>query len=177
MKTLATIGLALALGVAACGGAAEETAEQPAAATTMPAPTLTTRGVVTTTSSADVAEEPIVEETTAPTTTTTEPGGEEVAEPVISHPDADVAIAMTDLAARFEFAADDISLVSAEEVTWRDGSLGCPLPDMSYTQALVNGRRIVLAAGGAQYNYHSGAGREPFFCAKPAEPIGDGTDL
>lgn len=170
----------MALVVAACGGAsdderAEQPAAQPAADTTTTVPPLTTLAEITTTTSADVAEEPIVEETSVPTTT--EPGEEEVTEPVISHPDVDVAIAMNDLAARFGFGADNISLVSAEEVTWRDGSLGCPLPDMSYTQALVNGRRIVLEAGGAQYNYHSGAGREPFYCAKPSEPLGDGEDL
>jgi hypothetical protein len=40
---------------------------------------------------------------------------------------------------------------------------------MRYTQALVNGSRIVLETDGRQYFYHQGAGRAPFWCENPAE--------
>jgi hypothetical protein len=48
-----------------------------------------------------------------------------------------------------------ITLLRAEAVTWRDGSLGCPQPGMMYTQALVPGYRVVLEAGGRQLDYHA----------------------
>jgi len=37
-------------------------------------------------------------------------------------------------------------LVSAEAVTWADGSIGCPQPGMLYPQALVPGYRVELRA-------------------------------
>jgi hypothetical protein len=60
-----------------------------------------------------------------------------------------------------------VTVVSSSEVTWPDGSLGCPEPGMNYTQALVQGSRIVLEAGGKQYHYHSGGTRPPFLCTNP----------
>jgi hypothetical protein len=40
---------------------------------------------------------------------------------------------------------------------------------MSYTQALVDGQRIVLEVDGARYEYHSGAHRPPFLCEDPSQ--------
>jgi len=37
-------------------------------------------------------------------------------------------------------------VVSAEAVTWADGSIGCPQPGMLYPQALVPGYRVELRA-------------------------------
>ena len=81
--------------------------------------------------------------------------------------------AKADLAQRLGVQPAQVKLVSAEEVTWRDGSLGCPQPGMRYTQALVNGSRIVLESGGKKYEYHSGGRRGPFLCTNP-EPPTDG---
>lgn len=67
-------------------------------------------------------------------------------------------------------------MVSVEEVTWRDGSLGCPQPERRYTQALVNGSRIVLRYGAAVFAYHQGGLRPPFYCANPVAPLGDPSD-
>lgn len=78
-----------------------------------------------------------------------------------------VETALTDLATRLELDQAEIEVVSVEEVTWRDGSLGCPEPGMFYTQALVDGTRIVLAARGRRYHYHSGGHRAPFLCEHP----------
>jgi len=78
-------------------------------------------------------------------------------------PDA-VATAMADLAAHLGVSVDVIDWVSQEEVEWPDGSLGCPQPDMSYIQKIVNGSLIVFEVGGVRYEYHSGGGREPFLC-------------
>lgn len=75
-----------------------------------------------------------------------------------------VEVAMADLAQRLGVAADAIDVVEVEAVTWPDGSLGCPQPDMAYTQVPQDGLRIRLRAGGETYAYHSGGGREPFLC-------------
>ena len=48
---------------------------------------------------------------------------------------------------------DQVVVVSAEEVTFPDGSLGCPQPGMVYTQALVDGYKIVAEAGGKTYDF------------------------
>jgi hypothetical protein len=61
-------------------------------------------------------------------------------------------------------AADAIELVKAETVTWPDGSLGCPRPDMGYTQALVPGYRIRLRAHGALLDYHAGRSGRLVLC-------------
>ena len=89
-----------------------------------------------------------------------------------SQPRADSlsALAVTDLASRLGIPEGNIEVLSEENVTWRDGSLGCPRPGMMYTQALVEGSRIVLRAGGRDYSYHSGAGKPPFYCEDPVSP-------
>ena len=88
--------------------------------------------------------------------------------PVVTDP---VAFAIDDLAARLSVAADAIALVRVEEVDWPDGSLGCPQPDMRYTQALVNGSFIQLSVDGQLYNYHSGGRRAPFLCTSKNEVL------
>lgn len=55
-------------------------------------------------------------------------------------------------------------LVSAEAVTWNNGALGCPKPGMNYTQALVDGMRVVVTAGGEAYDYRFGSGDSPVLC-------------
>lgn len=79
---------------------------------------------------------------------------------------ADLAIA--DMSSRFKIEKEDIKIVRAEYVTWRDSSAGCPRPDMQYLQVLTSGSRIVLKAGDKIYHYHSGGSRPPFYCAKPS---------
>ncbi|WP_433158651.1 hypothetical protein [Kribbella sp. CA-247076] len=75
--------------------------------------------------------------------------------------------AKADLVKRLGIEANQVTVVSAGEVTWPDGSLGCPEPGMNYTQALVPGSRVVLEAGGKEYHYHSGGTRPPFLCTNP----------
>jgi hypothetical protein len=75
--------------------------------------------------------------------------------------------AKADLAKRLGVEAAQVTVVSSNEVTWPDGSLGCPEPGMNYTQALVPGARIILEAAGKQYHYHSGGTRPPFLCENP----------
>jgi hypothetical protein len=68
-------------------------------------------------------------------------------------------------------AIDEVRIVTAEEVTWSDGSLGCPQPGMAYTQALVAGYRVVLEIGGDELNFHAAQGGEFFFCEDPHPPV------
>lgn len=75
--------------------------------------------------------------------------------------------AKADLSQRLGIDPAQVTVVSSEEVTWSDGSLGCPDPDMRYTQALVPGNRTILEVDGTQYHYHSGQGRAPFLCEHP----------
>jgi hypothetical protein len=76
--------------------------------------------------------------------------------------------AIRDLATRLNVEMGAITLVSAEPVVWPDGGLGCPQPGMEYIQVQQDGMRIVLAAGGREYHYHSGETRGPFLCENPA---------
>ena len=72
--------------------------------------------------------------------------------------------AITDLAIRVGIDQSRIAVLVAHELTWPDGSLGCPEPGGMYTQALVDGYRIELTDGGDVYAYHGATGREPFLC-------------
>jgi hypothetical protein len=58
----------------------------------------------------------------------------------------------------------EITVVRVEDVMWSDGSLGCPQPGMSYTQAIVDGYRIELSDGVGFFAYHGAVGRDPFLC-------------
>lgn len=84
-----------------------------------------------------------------------------------------VAEAVTDLADHLGVDPADVTVVSREDVTWPDGSLGCPQPGVSYTMAQVPGSRLVLAAQGREFSYH--AGREPVYrrCDRPSLAPGD----
>jgi len=78
--------------------------------------------------------------------------------------------AIQDLSGRLGIQSGEIKVVSEQNVTWRDGSLGCPQKGMMYTQALVPGMLIVLRVNDTEYEYHSGGGRAPFYCDNPMSP-------
>jgi hypothetical protein len=67
--------------------------------------------------------------------------------------------------------ADAVDIVVAEQVTWSDGSIGCPEPGMMYTQALVPGYRVVLEADGQQLNFHATESGDFRFCENPRPPL------
>jgi hypothetical protein len=64
----------------------------------------------------------------------------------------------------------DVEVLITELVTWSDGSLGCPQPDEMYTQALIEGYRIVLGVDGREIAYHGELGQDPFRCDDPQPP-------
>ncbi len=95
-----------------------------------------------------------------------EPGGE-----TGSEIDEMVDAAIADLADLLSVDTDAITVVTAESVTWRDGSMGCPEPGMSYTQALVDGVRIELMVDGSSHWYHQGGSNPVRHCDDPQEPL------
>ena len=85
----------------------------------------------------------------------------------------DVERAIADLVERAGVDADAITVVAAENVTWRDSSIGCPRPGMQYMQVVTDGVRIILEADGQRYEYHAGGRRPVFYCASPEPPVGE----
>ena len=153
MRVRACIAAVGVIALAACGDPATSTPTDttPAAPSAPPAapsaPSATSAAPPTST---QVIPMPTPPDTPPPTPPATAPVG-------------DPEFAIADLRGRVG-PDGDIEFVSQEEVTWRDGSLGCPQPGWSYTQALVNGTRIVLRHDGILYEYHSGGRRRPFYC-------------
>lgn len=82
-----------------------------------------------------------------------------------------IEFARTDAAQRASVDPQDVTVLTAEAVTWNDGSLGCPEPGMMYTQALVDGYRVVVEAGGTEYHYHGARTGGIAYCADPQPPL------
>jgi len=82
-----------------------------------------------------------------------------------------IARLRADLATHAGAAASTARVVSADAVTWHDGSLGCGEPGRFYTQALVPGYRVVFEAGGRTYAYHAARKGHFVLCQKPSGPI------
>lgn len=77
--------------------------------------------------------------------------------------------ATRDLSSRLGVPGGQITVESAEIVTWPDTALGCPQPGMRYAQVTSDGARVVLRARDRQYRYHTGGSTtEPFLCEQPA---------
>jgi hypothetical protein len=75
-----------------------------------------------------------------------------------------------DLSERLNVSAEEIVLVSAEAVEWRDSSLGCPKPGMNYLMVVTPGYLFKLQAKGQTHQYHAGAD-SPFYCKNPQAPL------
>ena len=79
--------------------------------------------------------------------------------------------AIDDLADQLGVNAAAVQAGPLEQVTWSDGSLGCPEPGMSYPEVLTDGYRVLLIVDGEEYAYHAGAEQEFFYCADPMDPV------
>lgn len=75
---------------------------------------------------------------------------------------------IADAARRFEVDENAVVLSQAEQVTWSDGSLGCPRPGMSYTQALVPGFRVSATTPAGKLLYHTDMRGQVVSCVQPA---------
>jgi hypothetical protein len=78
-------------------------------------------------------------------------------------------LARQDLASRLKIDPAKITVVSEEKITWNDGSMGCPKPGMMYTQALIDGTKVILSAEQKNYQYNAGSDDKPFICEKPKQ--------
>ncbi|MFT6407525.1 MAG: hypothetical protein ACJAQ6_000937 [Arenicella sp.] len=72
--------------------------------------------------------------------------------------------AVDDLAQRLNIKTSEIMPLSASQVTWRSGAMGCPKTGEMYTQALTSGLLIILGADGKHYRYHGSVHGMPSYC-------------
>lgn len=82
-------------------------------------------------------------------------------------PDAILSAVLAEATERTGVGGDEITVTRAEAVTWNDGSLGCPEPGMSYTQALVDGYHVVLDVDGEPLDYRVGSVSDIRLCEGP----------
>jgi len=78
-----------------------------------------------------------------------------------------VSQALADASRRTGVPVAALSVVESSPRTWRDGSLGCPEPGMSYTQALVPGWRLVIRAGEELLDYRMATRGTAFMFCPP----------
>jgi hypothetical protein len=97
--------------------------------------------------------------------------------PMIPTLDSIIDSVLEDAAKRTGIARANLKVESAIPVTWPDGSLGCPRPDVVYTQAPVPGYRVRIRADGAILDYHANAKGLLTLCPSGimADPISRGT--
>lgn len=62
---------------------------------------------------------------------------------------------VADAARRFRVDENAVVLTRAEQLTWSDGSLGCPEPGRMYTQMLVPGYRVVARTTEGELTYNT----------------------
>jgi hypothetical protein len=77
---------------------------------------------------------------------------------------------VADAAERGGVDPGDVEVVQAISITWNDGSLGCPEPNMSYTMALVDGYHVILLAGGEELDYRVNTGGGFRLCENGGRP-------
>lgn len=82
---------------------------------------------------------------------------------------------LADAASRIGVPTGDLVPVKAAGVVWNDGSLGCPKPGESYTQALVNGYWVIVVAGDRPLDYRASSSGFFFLCLSPG-PGGNPTE-
>ena len=82
-------------------------------------------------------------------------------------PDLPVQAAIETLAEELEIAPNEIRLIAVTPMEWRDESLGCPKPGRMYAQVITPGYRIILAADGQRYEYHTDVANRAVRCGPP----------
>lgn len=68
-------------------------------------------------------------------------------------PERLLAPVLADASKRTGVPTGELVVTNAWRRTWSDGSLGCPQPGMHYTQALVPGWQVIVAAGERSLDY------------------------
>jgi len=94
------------------------------------------------------------------------PEGSASLEPgAINLPPSVIDPVVADIAKTAGVPVDQVVVISAESVTFPDGSLGCPMPGMAYPQMMVEGYRIAAKVGSVLYDYR-GSGSSFQRCMK-----------
>ncbi len=86
-------------------------------------------------------------------------------------PDEIVDAALEQAAADTGMTPDDFEVDLAMQVTWNDGSLGCPEEGRSYIQVLTDGYWVVVTHDGDTYDYRSSMDAEFRMCGDGAPPV------
>ena len=81
--------------------------------------------------------------------------------------------ALADALARSGGDRSSVTVQTAEQVQWSDGSLGCPAPDMMYTQAIVDGYHVIFDIAGQTYDYRL-SDRGAFLLCQDGLPVFSG---
>lgn len=132
-----SVGLVLvACGAPGPGNGGDETPQGDEAVTTQPTPS----------DSSDETTVPVHPDPDRVPTTTMPPVTGEVPEDILER-------ILGDASHRSDTGVTDLLVVRDQEVEWPDGSLGCPEPGQFYTQAVVSGYWVVIAAPDASYDY------------------------
>lgn len=92
---------------------------------------------------------------------------------VLDRPDVQEAIAAE--AERAGVDEDAVGVAGFADVTWTDGSIGCPQDGMMYTQALVPGYQLILEVDGRLASYHAAKDKPFSYCADPIPPAPPGS--
>lgn len=171
---------AIALGLTACGDVSDP-GSTPAPTSSTPDATTPSDGSADQTSSTDATSsgsETSEDDMQSPSPIPRPTGGAAlptgpVPDAVVQRPDVQEAIA--DYAKRMQVDVDQVEVAGFAEVTWSDGSLGCPQPGMMYTQALVPGYQLVLSVDGQLGSYHSAKDKPFDYCASPVAPAQGGS--
>jgi len=83
---------------------------------------------------------------------------------------------LADAASRTGLDQASLAVENAQAVTWSDGSLGCPQPGLSYTQARIPGFRISVRAGTRRLDYHASRAGTFLLCPEGRSVDPAGTD-
>jgi hypothetical protein len=150
LSLLAMALLAVALGACVPSDGTTEDAID-ATPTTLPGSTNEDAGEPT--SAVQPVGTPLAEPTATAQVTAEMPVDESGALPTGEVPQAMFDTVVADALARSGATQSSVTVQTAEQVEWSDGSLGCPAPDMMYTQAIVPGYHVVLDVGGQTYDY------------------------
>ena len=102
-------------------------------------------------------------------TSTPMPAGDPVATAQIPREVRRAVVA--DAAKRFRVAESAVVLARAEQLTWSDGSLGCPEPGRMYSQMLVAGFRVVAVTSAGELTYHTDSHGNAVSCRASARSL------
>jgi hypothetical protein len=142
MPTLRVSLLAMTVVLAACSASTPSTTP---AATTSPAPSLE-----------PASDQP--SELPGPSTSPSTAGG--TVSPAI------IEAVKVEIAKDAGVSPRDVTIVSADAVTFPDGSLGCPEPGMNYIQVQVDGFIVVGTVAGTTFDYRGSGATDLRRCEK-----------